>query len=60
MADDVRPTPTQLENDLARVGLTPVNKREDGSPPDSTMPPAPEPGPEPKVVVVIPLGNRGE
>jgi hypothetical protein len=51
MADDVRPTPTQLENDLARVGFTPINKTADGSPPDSTMPPPepPEaPGPEPK------------
>jgi hypothetical protein len=57
MADDVRPTPTQLENDLASVGLTPINKTQDGSPPDATMPPAPEP--EPKVAVVIPV-SRGE
>lgn len=48
MADDVRPTPTQLENDLARVGLTPINKTEDGSPPDATMPQPPPPEPEPK------------
>ena len=48
MADDVRPTPTQLENDLASLGHTPIRKTDDGSPPDITMPPEPPPEPEPK------------
>ncbi len=58
----VQPTPTQLENDLAAMGFTVMNKRDDGSPedpnhnpPDASGHPPPEqppvenpPDPEPK------------
>jgi hypothetical protein len=40
-SDGVRPTPTQLENDLACVGLTPIHKTNDGSGDDPNHPPPP-------------------
>jgi hypothetical protein len=48
MNGDVSPTPTQLENDLAAIGHSVVNKDSDGSPPDTNAPPWTQPEPDPK------------
>jgi hypothetical protein len=48
MADTVRPTPTQDENDRAALGEHILAKQDDGSgPPIDTWPPIAEPPPTP-------------
>lgn len=53
---EVRPTPTQLENDLASVGLTPLHKTQDGSAADPNQPgePFPEPPEAPVLSLLLP------
>jgi hypothetical protein len=42
MMEQSKPTPTQEENDLAKLGVDVVNKEDDGSGPDPSAPPTPE------------------
>jgi hypothetical protein len=42
MMEQSKPTPTQEENDLARMGVDVVEKEDDGSGPDPSAPPQPD------------------